>query len=173
MPPMSIFVDLLPADVQAVIGRCHLNSVPALKLLMKEGFSFTDTIDVVDGGPRVMAELSEIDTVKHARCATYKKLDDHFVLSPDLYMVGNMQLPVYKACCTKILISDEGEVSLPPDVARRLGIPVGLEFYYDELFTQRSMDIAVAELNDQQSKPFLRRVAEWYKTASISSKIRG
>ncbi len=51
MPQHPIYVDLLPEAARAVIGKCHKDGEGARRLLEWEGFSFSNVIDIFDGGP--------------------------------------------------------------------------------------------------------------------------
>src|SRR5882724_6628520 len=48
MPKYPIYIPLLPVSVQAVIGRVHYETVPALNLLLAEGFVQTTEVDIFD-----------------------------------------------------------------------------------------------------------------------------
>lgn len=67
MPKYPIYIDLLPAEGRAAIGRCHSEGVGALKLLEWEGFRFERTVDIFDGGPMVAAERKNIRTIRESR----------------------------------------------------------------------------------------------------------
>ncbi len=67
MPKYPIYVDLLPAEAREVIGRCHADGVPALKMLEREGFRFERVVDIFDGGPIVVARRDMIRTVRQAQ----------------------------------------------------------------------------------------------------------
>lgn len=67
MPQHPIYVDLLPADARAVIGKCHKDGEGARALLEWEGFSFSSVIDIFDGGPLVSAPRDHVRTLREAR----------------------------------------------------------------------------------------------------------
>lgn len=67
IPRHPICIDLLPPGVRDVIGRPHRGSAPAMAMLLAEGFRFDDMVDVFDAGPQVVANLSEIATVRSSR----------------------------------------------------------------------------------------------------------
>ena len=67
MPKYPIYIDLLPPEGRAAIGRCHNEGVGALKLLEWEGFRFERTVDIFDGGPMVAAERENIRTIRESR----------------------------------------------------------------------------------------------------------
>ncbi|MDR3624324.1 MAG: arginine N-succinyltransferase [Chlamydiales bacterium] len=67
IPKNPIYIDLLPKEVQEVIAKIHPNTIPALKILEKQGFKFSNKIDIFDGGPNYYAPLKEIHSVKHCK----------------------------------------------------------------------------------------------------------
>ena len=67
MPKYPIYIDLLPEEGRAAIGRCHNEGVGALKMLEWEGFRFERTVDIFDGGPMVAAERENIRTIRESR----------------------------------------------------------------------------------------------------------
>jgi len=66
-PQHPIYVDLLPEEARAVIGKCHRDGEGARRLLEWEGFSFSNVIDIFDGGPLVSAPRDQIRTLREAR----------------------------------------------------------------------------------------------------------
>jgi arginine N-succinyltransferase len=64
MPKHPIYAVLLPAEAQAVMGKVHPQTAPALKLLEQEGFRYQGYIDIFDGGPTVEAPRDSIRTVR-------------------------------------------------------------------------------------------------------------
>jgi arginine N-succinyltransferase len=50
-----------------VIGKCHRDGEGARKLLEWEGFSFSNVIDIFDGGPLVSAPRDHIRTKRESR----------------------------------------------------------------------------------------------------------
>jgi arginine N-succinyltransferase len=67
MPQHPIYIDLLPKEARAVIGKCHRDGEGARKLLEWEGFSFSNVIDIFDGGPLVSAPRDHIRTKRESR----------------------------------------------------------------------------------------------------------
>jgi arginine N-succinyltransferase len=70
MPQHPIYVDLLPEDARAVIGKCHKDGEGARALLEWEGFSFASVIDIFDGGPLLSAQRDHIRTLRESRRKT-------------------------------------------------------------------------------------------------------
>lgn len=69
MPRHPIYANLLPAEVQAVIGKVHHDTQPALALLQQEGFGPTDEVDIFDAGPQLRAEVAQLRSVRAMRRA--------------------------------------------------------------------------------------------------------
>jgi arginine N-succinyltransferase len=68
-PRHPIYVDLLPPEAQAALGRPHHDSRAALKLLLEEGFELSGCVDVFDGGPTVGGEVDGLRAVRDSRIA--------------------------------------------------------------------------------------------------------
>ena len=64
MPKYPIYIDLLPEEAVAVIGRVHAQTTPALAMLESQGFVRTDQIDIFDGGPVVQCATQSIEAVQ-------------------------------------------------------------------------------------------------------------
>lgn len=67
MPKYPIYVSLLSKEAQAVIGKVHENTLPALRLLEREGFVSRGYVDIFDGGPTVESELRSIKTIQNSQ----------------------------------------------------------------------------------------------------------
>ncbi|WP_416307080.1 arginine N-succinyltransferase [Neptunicella sp. SCSIO 80796] len=64
MPKYPIYVSLLSKEAQAVIGKVHEKTRPALQLLHSEGFSCRGYVDIFDAGPTVEAHVQHIRTAQ-------------------------------------------------------------------------------------------------------------
>ncbi|MCW8278160.1 arginine N-succinyltransferase [Pseudomonas sp. PCH199] len=67
MPRQPLYACLLTEQAQAVIGKPHANSEPALKILTAEGFAHQGYIDIFDAGPLIEAPVSNIRTVRDSQ----------------------------------------------------------------------------------------------------------
>lgn len=67
MPQLPLYVKLLPPEAQAVIGKVHDNTRPALQMLESEGFRNRGYVDIFDAGPTVEAEVANIKSVRESR----------------------------------------------------------------------------------------------------------
>jgi arginine N-succinyltransferase len=67
MPRQPLYVPLLTREAQAVIGKTHPATRPALKLLEQEGFRYAGYVDIFDAGPTVEASRSDIRAIRDSR----------------------------------------------------------------------------------------------------------
>jgi arginine N-succinyltransferase len=129
MPDHPIYVALLPTEVQAVIGRVHHDTEPALALLRSEGFELTREIDIFDGGPQVRAPVSNIRTVARRRTGALSGFaDDDTSDNAPVHLISNDRL-AFRACLGTVEDWD-GDLLLPRDCARALNLSVGDTFSY-------------------------------------------
>ena len=67
MPRQPLYTCMLTEEAQAVIGKPHTNSEPAMKILSAEGFAHRGYIDIFDAGPLIEAPVSSIRTVRDSQ----------------------------------------------------------------------------------------------------------
>ncbi|VVP91787.1 Arginine N-succinyltransferase subunit beta [Pseudomonas fluorescens] len=67
MPRQPLYTCLLTEQAQAVIGKPHINSEAALKILTAEGFAHRGYIDIFDAGPLIESPIANIRTVRDSQ----------------------------------------------------------------------------------------------------------
>ncbi|MDO7900298.1 arginine N-succinyltransferase [Pseudomonas sp. K18] len=70
MPRQPLYTCLLTEQAQAVIGKAHPNTEPAMRILNAEGFSHKGYIDIFDAGPVIEAPVAKIRTVRDSQPLT-------------------------------------------------------------------------------------------------------
>ena len=135
MPDHPIYVSLLPASVQATIGRVHHETEAALALLRAEGFSSTDEVDIFDAGPQVRASVGEVRTIRHARRLRLRGIGTEAAKAADttetpeaLHLLANGRLE-FRACLGTVDEEADGTARLTADVARALSVQEGDDFW--------------------------------------------
>jgi len=66
MPKFPIYIPMLPASAQEVIGNVHPRTEPALALLQAEGFRKNGYVDIFDAGPTIECQLDSIGGVSRS-----------------------------------------------------------------------------------------------------------
>lgn len=67
MPKYPIYLDLLSEEAQKVVGKANTASIPAMRLLEKEGFVDTGYVDIFDAGPTLECRSKQIKTLSAAK----------------------------------------------------------------------------------------------------------
>lgn len=123
MPKLPIYVNLLSPDAQAVIGKVHPKTAPALKLLEREGFACRGFIDIFDGGPTVECDRDKIYSIAHSLSAKVK-IAKHS--SAQSYLISNSLFENFRAlAATAAFDVETNQLSLDPEVAKLLLVDTG------------------------------------------------
>lgn len=122
LPKYPVYVSLLSKEVQESIGKTHSNTIPALNMLLQEGFHRTDEIDIFDGGPILKAQTNEVRTVKESKTAPITKILP-IKEGPTDFIVCNNSID-FRACLGHIE-NDESGVSISSDAAKALQVKEG------------------------------------------------
>lgn len=127
LPRHPIYMELLPKEVQESIGKVHTETQAALKMLLQEGFTVSDDLDICDGGPKIEARTKEIRSVRESRTAkvagtlgTSRTKD-----SASLPVILTNNRLDFRACLSSIERTENGEVILSEGAAKALGIAKG------------------------------------------------
>jgi arginine N-succinyltransferase len=122
MPRHPIYVPLLPPAVQAVIGKVHHDTEPALAMLLSEGFVRTGEIDIFDAGPQLRAATTDVRTVRETRTARVTEIVAEIPEAP-ASLVSNGALE-FRACIGAVRSVRES-AAVAANVADALKIRVG------------------------------------------------
>jgi arginine N-succinyltransferase len=128
-PRHPIYLELVPDEAQAAIGKVHRHGEAARHMLESEGFARSGLIDIFDGGPTMFAPRDAIATVRGARLQTVRVIDgvpidglladaatDCLLAVPDL--------ATFRALRGAAVVGED-DVMLPPAVAAGLGVISG------------------------------------------------
>ncbi|MGE3251948.1 MAG: arginine N-succinyltransferase [Hyphomonadaceae bacterium] len=124
MPKYPIYVDLLPADAQAVIGECHKDGMGARRLLEWEGFRFDYVVDIFDGGPLLSAARDSIRTKREARSAVLERHEAPANSVPSLIATKNVR--DFRCIAAQASVTN-GEARAHPAALEALGVKAGEE----------------------------------------------
>lgn len=99
MPTYPIYVPLLPPEAQAVIGKVHDETAPALRILESEGFTFSGMVDIFEAGPIVRCPRDQIRALRSSRLAIVGEILDTVNDGPE-YLISNARR-AFRACQAK------------------------------------------------------------------------
>lgn len=111
MPKYPIYVSLLSKQAQAVIGKVHEKTKPALQLLEQEGFSCRGYVDIFDAGPTVEANLKNIRSAQASQKMPVKIVDE-LAENTEAFFVINTKVPDFRGVCTTVTISEGADYAL-------------------------------------------------------------
>lgn len=131
MPKFPIYTNLLSSEAQEVIGKPHVNTAAAMRILETEGFKYRGAVDIFDGGPVLEARRDQIKSVRAYREATLGRLEkgDNW---PEL-LVANIDIKNFRVAATPARLAADGQsLSLPADTAAALRLEKGDKVGYLE-----------------------------------------
>ncbi len=123
MPRHPIYIPLLPPEAQAVIGKVHDETAPALHLLESEGFAFSGMVDIFEAGPIVRCARDRIRTVHDSRLALVARVVK--TIDNDIpYLASNVRQN-FRACQTRLHLPPIGGIEITEETAAALGVSAG------------------------------------------------
>ena len=70
MPRHPLYVAYLPDEAQQAIGKVHMATAPARRLLEQEGMYYEGYVDIFDAGPVLQARIAELRGVRESELVT-------------------------------------------------------------------------------------------------------
>ncbi|MGL4855825.1 MAG: arginine N-succinyltransferase [Plesiomonas sp.] len=124
MPRHPIYINLLSAEAQAVIGQVHTQTRPALQLLLEEGFHHRNYVDIFDAGPSVECAKNEIRAVRQSRRMKSSIIEDS--THGSLHLITSTRFCHFRACLGMVSVDEElHEAHINASVAHALEISDG------------------------------------------------
>ena len=126
-PDDPIHTELLPDDVQQIIGQVGPGTRAVESMLRKIGFDYAGQIDPFDGGPHFVANTDEISLVRDAAEATVRTVENADGERPWAVLAvqaGNVK-PQFRAISTRVIPMEDGAIGITADARQRLGIEDG------------------------------------------------
>ncbi|MBM4022856.1 MAG: arginine N-succinyltransferase [Planctomycetes bacterium] len=131
MPRHPIYIPLLPPAAQAVIGRVHPETEPALAIVRGEGFESSGMVDIFEAGPIVRCPRDRLRLVRESARGPVAALVDRHAAGGD-FLAGTTGIG-FRACQTSLECLPDGGVVLPARTAEALGVGVGDVVRYGRL----------------------------------------
>ena len=67
MPKHPLYSSFLTPEAQAVIGKTHPDTIPAMRMLESEGFRYEGYVDIFDAGPTVECDADDVNAVARSK----------------------------------------------------------------------------------------------------------
>lgn len=120
MPSWPIYISLLPAAAQRVIGEVHPRTAPARAILEKEGFSWRGSVDIFDAGPVLEAETDAIRAIRESRVVSGSRAGEVLIEGSAPCIVANDNFENFRA----VLVTAADDRSLILNEAQRRALQV-------------------------------------------------
>ncbi|WP_387465554.1 arginine N-succinyltransferase [Photorhabdus sp. RM323S] len=111
MPLHPVYISLLPAEAQRVIGQVHEKTVPARTILEKEGLAYEGHIDIFDAGALLQAEIDRIRAVKESRLVPVSRVKSIARTGGVPCIIANQRFSDFRALLLNVAY-DSDEISL-------------------------------------------------------------
>ncbi|MGY8985368.1 MAG: arginine N-succinyltransferase [Sphingomonadales bacterium] len=126
MPKFPIYTNLLPKAAREVIGKPNNRTLPAMKILNKEGFKYRGAVDIFDGGPNLEIFRDNIKSLQKTKMGSVKLVEN--IVEGERYIISNPYYDQFRAMYG--LIKVEGDENNPiviisKDVGEALQVEVG------------------------------------------------
>lgn len=128
LPQFPIYIELLPKEVQEVIGKTHDSTKPAYQMLMQENFAFHQEVDILEGGPIVSAPTGDIRSIKNSVVVQIDVTADPLIDETE-YIITNERLD-FRACFGKIQLISKTHALINEEVANALLVQKGDHIRY-------------------------------------------
>src|SRR5262245_9417207 len=124
-PDDPIHTELLPDDVQAIIGQVGPDTRAVEKMLRRIGFDYAEQIDPFDGGPHFSANTDDITIVRDAREVEVRAGTDGGGKWAIIGVETPGAKPQFRAIGCRVSPTEGGAVALSDDARSRLAVEVG------------------------------------------------
>ena len=123
LPEYPVYVALLTPEAQRAMGQPHDNTKPAYAILIKEGFTFTNEIDLFEGGPTLICDTDQIRSIKMSRTADVKVVNEVDPAGEEA-LLSNQRLD-FRTCTARIY-----QNTISRETAKALGVKTGETIRY-------------------------------------------
>ena len=124
MPKHPLYSSFLTTEAQAVIGKTHPHTLPAMRMLEAEGFRYEGYVDIFDAGPTVECDVDDVSAVASSHICRVEISDATPAANAVMYLVSNTGVDNYRA--TLVAATPPGEsFTLCAETAAQLNVSTG------------------------------------------------
>lgn len=123
IPRNPVYVKLIAQEAQDVIGKAHPSSIPAMQMLLSEGFRYNNYVDIFDAGPTIECPVDEIKTIKRSALVKVGSLSDE--VSGTEYLISNQSTDFRAIHDLVVYCPEKNRCIISKKAAETLGIKEG------------------------------------------------
>jgi arginine N-succinyltransferase len=143
MPRHPIYTNIIEQEAQDCIGVPHKYTVPAMRILQKEGFTYNKYIDIFDAGPLLECETKSINSVQNTQQFTVEINSSKSKKLNRRLMIANDKLADFRCALTSAVNIENQEEKIAiidASLAEILLVSDGDKIYLlDPLLSNKSM----------------------------------
>lgn len=126
-PDDPIHTELLPDEVQRIIGKVGPETQAVEAMLRRIGFDYAGQIDPFDGGPHFIADTDDITLVKNGQEVEVRTVEGADGERPwaVLAVQGGTAKPMFRAIGTRVIPLGGNVVGITEDARQRLAVEDG------------------------------------------------
>lgn len=124
MPRQPMYVAYLPADAQEVIGKVHVNTAPARRLLEQEGMHFEGYVDIFDAGPVLQSRISELRALRESTVVALGPPQQYSAGDHEPVLISNTVLKDFRMIVS-YANPEQGQITLSEEEQVLLGCHAG------------------------------------------------
>lgn len=122
LPPYPIYTSMLSKKTRELFRKVHRDTMPAFKMLSEQGFTVTDCIDVIDGGPTIEVKLEDSHLYKNSRLKMIESIKETDDDPKETVLISNLSKDF--RCCITEINPHTHNVQMPAAAARALNVQV-------------------------------------------------
>jgi len=125
MPKFPIYANLLSKAAREVIGKPNDKTMPAMKILQKEGFMYRGAVDIFDGGPCLEVSRQNIKSVQTSQMVQVNTIKEK--VEGINYIISNPLFDQFIAICGEIVVEvgDAPKITISKQHAEVLKVDIG------------------------------------------------
>ncbi|RAP29344.1 hypothetical protein DID76_04165 [Candidatus Marinamargulisbacteria bacterium SCGC AG-414-C22] len=166
LPHFPLSLQHVSQSVLDCIQKPHRLSQRALQLLYKEGFKLSKHIDVLDAGPKIVAQVKDIRVYAMIRSQNHFNVVDH-LKEHSLHLVSAGTLANFRVCCTEVDDTETLKVLQTPALDQCLD--KGYQLQWARLYAKSRRRQRYTHLVSKRMKgvdsPFMKHFSTWYQRA--------
>nr|WP_294867952.1 arginine N-succinyltransferase [uncultured Pseudogulbenkiania sp.] len=124
MPRYPVYVDFLPPEAQACIGKVHKDTEPARRLLEAEGLRLEHHVDIFEGGPVLEARVDSLRVMRDSQLYRVEIVAERAAAGEQRYLVANGELADFRVILASANPAD-GVITLSTEHAQALHVKSG------------------------------------------------
>ncbi|MDP6060149.1 MAG: arginine N-succinyltransferase [Pirellulaceae bacterium] len=123
MPRHPIYLPLLSPEAQAVVGRVHHRTVPAQRILEREGFTSSGMVDIFEAGPILSCKRDRIRSAEQSIRTTVEQISDESIDAPPHIIMRTDVASL--ACQAPVEMRSSCGLRIDSSTALTLGVKLG------------------------------------------------